>query len=330
VQRRLFLTSALCLTALHGSRLRAQRTGNGQIDVHHHVFPPRLRAALDGKIPPRFLPGEDDSLREMDASGTTHAVISFPNSDITTMEREALADLVRACNDHAVGVVAKHPNRYRLFASLPMPYVDASLSELDRIGKEVPAEGILLISNYGKRWLGDPEFSPLMQEINRRRLMIYVHPNAADCCRGLLPGVSDSIVEFQTDTSRTIGSLLFSGSAQRFSSTRFLFSHSGGTLPSLIERFVSAPKASPGLDRMMPQGALWYLRRFYYDTAQTANPSALGALLKIVPDTQVMFGSDFPYRTAAEQVSQLKDMDLGERTLQRILSGNAQQVLRFA
>src|SRR5262249_41587097 len=157
-----------------------------------------------------------------DASGTSRAVISFPNSDIAALERAALSDLIRACNDYAAGVIAKYPSRYRLFASLPMPHVDASLGELDRIGRQVSAAGILLISNYGNRWLGDQEFAPLMQEINRRKLLVYVHPNAADCCRGLLKGVSDSIVEFQTDTSRTIASWLFSGSAERFRDIRFL------------------------------------------------------------------------------------------------------------
>ena len=38
----------------------------------------------------------------------------------------------------------------------------------------------------------------------------------------------------------------------------------------------------------MPQGALWYLRRFCYDTAQTANASALGGLLQIAGPTQIV------------------------------------------
>src|SRR5262249_22097422 len=165
MQRRSFLTTgALWLATQHPSRAFARRSSNGQIDVHHHVFPPQLRAVLEGKIPARFLPGEDDSLKEMDASGTSRAVISFPNSDIAAPERAALSDLIRACNDYAAGVIAKYSSRYRLFASLPMPYVDASLGELDRIGRQVSAAGILLISNYGNRWLGDQEFAPLMQE----------------------------------------------------------------------------------------------------------------------------------------------------------------------
>ncbi len=330
MQRRAFVAQSACFLAALSVRSAPGGTPRqGQIDVHHHVFPPRMREFLSGRIPPQFLPGEDRSLAEMDASGSSMAVISFPNSDITVLDPQALTDLIRACNDHAAGVVAKNPTRYRLFASLPMPHVDASLKELERIGGDVPAAGVLLISNYGTRWLGDPQFAPLMEEINRRKLLVYVHPNPADCCKGLLHGVSDSIVEFQTDTSRTIASWLFSGSAERLQDVRFLFSHSGGTIASLMERFVSAPKASPGLDKMMPQGALWYLRRYYYDTAQTANPGALGALLNFIPDSQILFGSDFPYRTAAEQVAQLKQMNLGQATLERILIGNAHRALNL-
>ena len=328
MNRRAFLASGLLAAGTAwGDPLKPGSPA--QVDVHHHLFPPRLRETLAGKIPDAFLPGVEQSLKEIDASGTARAVISFPNSDITTLKAQELSPLIRESNDYAAGLVMKWPERYRLFASLPMPHIDASLKELARIGSEIPADGVLLITNYGNRWLGDPEFSPLLEELDRRGLLVYVHPNAADCCRGLLHGVSDSIVEFQTDTSRTIASLLFTGTAERMQKIRFLFSHSGGTLPSLVERFERAPKGAPALAAQIPKGATWYLRRFLYDTAQTANAGALGALLKIVPDSQVMFGSDFPYRTASEQVRQIREMHLGAATTQRILATNAQRILRL-
>jgi 6-methylsalicylate decarboxylase len=288
-----------------------------------------MRKALAGRVPARFLVDENQSLMAMDSDGTSLAVISYPNSDITTLEPSALSSLIQASNDYAAAVVAKNPTRYRLFASLPMPNVDASLRELERIGKEVPADGVLLISNYGSKWLGDPQFAPLMQELNRRQMLVYVHPNPADCCKGLLPGVPDSIVEFQSDTSRTIASWLFSGSAERFRDLRFLFSHSGGTIAGLIERFILAPKVSQELQKLVPEGPLWYLKRFYYDTAQSANPGALGALMNYVPDTQILFGTDFPYRTAIEQVKQLQGMALDADRLERILRSNARHLLHI-
>jgi predicted TIM-barrel fold metal-dependent hydrolase len=42
------------------------------------------------------------------------------------------------------------------------------------------------------------------------------------------------------------------------------------------------------------------LNRFHYDTAQVSLDGTLVALAKLVPVSQIMYGTDFPYRTAAE------------------------------
>jgi hypothetical protein len=47
------------------------------------------------------------------------------------------------------------------------------------------------MTNYGDRWLGVPEFGPVMEELNPRKVVVYSHPGAADCCRNLVPGIPD-------------------------------------------------------------------------------------------------------------------------------------------
>ena len=122
----------------------------------------------------------------------------------------------------------------------------------------------------------------MLEELNRRGTVVFMHPNAADCCKGLVRDCPIRIVEFETDTARTIASLLFSGAAERYRNIRFVFSHAGGTMPALIDRFTNATKVSPGVAANVPRGALAYLVS-HYDTAQAANASALGALLQSVP-----------------------------------------------
>jgi predicted TIM-barrel fold metal-dependent hydrolase len=318
-----------------GRRAAAERPDAGSgaatrsrlIDVHHHLFPPAMADALHGKLPDFSLPGVERSLHAMDADGTTTALISFPNSDIVEFDEQRLASLIRSSNDYAADLVAKHRGRYGLFASLPMPHADASLKELRYALDELHAHGILLITNYRNNWLGDALYAPVLEELNRRGTVVFMHPNAADCCKGLVPGLSDSIVEFETDTARTIASLLFSGAAERYRNIRFVFSHAGGTMPALIDRFTNATKVSPGVTANVPRGALAYLQSFHYDTAQAANASALGALLQFVPAAQVVFGTDFPYRGAAEQVASLRAMGLSTGNLADILAGNSLRLI---
>jgi predicted TIM-barrel fold metal-dependent hydrolase len=139
--------------------------------------------------------------------------------------------------------------------------------------------------------------------------------------------LSDSVIEYETDTARTLASLLFSGTAERCPDIRFIFSHAGGSMPSLIERFTTATQPSPAVAKNIPKGALAYLRAFHYDTAQAVNPTALGALLRIVEPSQVLFGTDFPYRHAPDQVAALRGLHLPATTLTAILAGNAERLI---
>ena len=75
-------------------------------------------------------------------------------------------------------------------------------------------------------------------------------------------------------------------------------SHSGGTLPFLIGRFIREQVVRK--DPRMPDGPEPVVRKYFYEIAQGNEPGQLAALLKLVPVSQLLFGSDFPYREASE------------------------------
>ncbi len=125
-----------------------------------------------------------------------------------------------------------------------------------------------------------------------------MHPTTPDCCRGLVPGVPPSTIEYATDSTRTIAHIVFSGTATKFPDIRWIFSHSGGTLPFLTSRFVRlAQERKPA---HLPDGPLPEFKKFYYELAQGNTPGQIAALLKMVSISQVMYGTDFPFRDGAE------------------------------
>jgi 6-methylsalicylate decarboxylase len=321
--RRAFLTGAvavLAATSVAAATLKVAKPArpapaalSGFVDVHHHLFPPAMVAALEPRLPKASLPGVQKSIAELNAGGTETALISFPSPDLVTLEEPRLTRLVRGCNSFATGLTHSYPGRYGLFASLPLPHLDASLKEIEFAFDQLHAAGILLLSNYNNKWLGDPWFAPLLAELNRRKALVFVHPAVAGCCKGLVPGVTDGLIEEVTDTTRTIASLVLSGAAQTYPDIRFIFSHAGGTLPAVIERF--------------PKDAAALLKSFYYDTAQAASPAALGALLSFIPPQQILFGSDFPARGAREQAAAVQSLGLKPPALKGILSENARRLL---
>ena len=224
-----------------------------------------------------------------------------PFSDPATAVR-----LTRECNEYISRLSADHPGRFGLFASLPLPNIDASLTEVAYAFDTLKADGIALFTSYGDKWLGDPAFNPVFEELNRRRAVVYTHPNTANCCGNLIPNIGEGIIEWGTDTTRAIARIVFGGAAARYPDVRLIFSHAGGTMPFLIERFVNLAKGGQ-FKTQLPDGFIAVASKFYYDTAQTSNPAAMSALSKVVPISQIVFGTDFPFRNAAEHVQGLKD-----------------------
>ena len=191
-----------------------------------------------------------------------------------------------------------HPGRFCLFACIAPPDTEGSLKEIEYAFDTLKADGIGLLTSYQDKYLGDPSFAPVYEELNRRKAVVYVHPTTPDCCRGLVPGIPPGAIEYATDSTRTIAHLVFSGTALKFPDIRWIFSHSGGTLPFLTARFTRlAQERKPA---HLPNGPVPEFRKFYYELAQGNTPGQIAALLKMVSTSQVLYGTDYPFRDGAE------------------------------
>ena len=248
---------------------------------------------------------------------------------------------VRACNEAAAKLRDDHPGRFGSFAALPLTDVDGSLREIEYALDTLKADGIGIFSNYGDKWLGHPSFAPVYEELNRRKTVTYVHPNVANCCANLLPNVPNegAMIEFGTDTTRTIADLIFSGTTTKFPDMSWIFSHAGGTMPYMIERFLQGTSAEvvPGIEtkgmtyavpKNVPMGALYEIRKMYFDTAQASNPVAMGALRKVVPVSHILYGTDVWYRTSVETAKGLVTSKVfTPAELHAIDRGNAERIM---
>jgi predicted TIM-barrel fold metal-dependent hydrolase len=255
-------------------------------------------------------PGRDwtpeRSLADMDAAGVATAFLSVTTPGVWLGHGDQAKRLARLTNDYAAKLVQDHTGRFGQFVALPLRDIDASLREIEYGLDVLKADGIGLFTSYGDVWLGDPIFDPIFEELDRRGAVVYTHPIAPDCCRNLIPGIGDAVIEYATDTTRAIARMLFTGSATRWQNIRFIWSHGGGTVPFLCERLTRAGSA---LGTALPKGVLPELQRFFYDVAQAAHPLALAALTRMVPVSQILFGTDYPYRESAEYVQMLADYD---------------------
>jgi len=296
------------------------------IDVHHHIAPPAYVQELVARglsEPPLFRWSVQKSLDDMDKAGVATALTSITTPGVWFGDDGAARRLARKCNDYAATLVRDHPGRFGVFASLPLPDVDGSLEEIAYALDTLKADGVGLMTSFEDKWLGDPAFEPVMEELNRRKAIVYTHPTVADCCRGILPVVQRAVVEFQTDTSRAIGSVLFTGTAARFPDIKFIWSHGGGTMPFLYTRYLRMPQLNPNVQPNVPNGVDYELKKFYYDVAQVAHPAALASLVRVAQVSHILFGTDFPYRTSAEHVEGVTSFFTDEAERRGVLRDNA-------
>ena len=302
----------------------------GRIDVHHHVFPPKYVAELASRnlaAPDMTNWSVAKTLDDMDKAGVATSILSVTQPAVSFAEPDLARRIARESNEWIAGLRRDYPGRFGSFAMLPMQDVDGSLREIEYALDTLKADGIGLLTSYGDKWLGNAVYAPIMNELNRRKAVLYTHPTLANCCRGLLPDVAPTVVEFGTDTSRTIADIVFSGTAARCPDLRFIFSHGGGTLPFLTERMIQAPVINKNLASRVPNGVLHELTRFYYDTAWAYNPAPLAALTKLVAASQILYGSDYPYRTGPDTVKGLTAYGFSEADMKAIGRDNAVKLI---
>ena len=295
------------------------------IDVHHHLYPPSYipRLLQDGPIPPFVRDWTPErSIEDMDRGNVGTALVTVVPSNLALGKDNGARALVRGCNDYGTKVAQSFPGRFSFLGFMPMPDVEGTLAEIAYVYDTLKLDGIGLFTSYDGKWLGDDRFTPVLEELNRRQALVIVHPLTANCCGNLISFIPDPMIEFGTDTTRTIASLIFSGAAERFPSIRWVFSHAGGTMPFLVERFLFQAGTPDGKKRL-PNGPMPALRRFFYDTAQASNPTAMGGLTKVVPVSQVLFGTDFPYRNTAEHVAGIRGCGFSASELAGIERENA-------
>jgi predicted TIM-barrel fold metal-dependent hydrolase len=262
-----------------------------RIDTHTHFSTPKLfdlatsrgvnQATLKDWTPEKML-------KQMEEGSVATSILSVSDPGVHAGNDQAARSLAREANEYAARVVRDYPGRFGFFAVLPLPDVEGALKEAVYALDTLKADGIGVLSSYEGKYLGNPAFAPLMDELNRRRTVVYCHPYCAAC--GAQPALTDAQnrgVEFVFDTTRTILSLLQTATVERCRDISFIWSHGGGTVPFITSRL-------QGAGQKLSKGVMYELQRFYYDTAQAFNPYTMPSFKKMVPVSQILFGTDYP------------------------------------
>ncbi|MBA4489834.1 amidohydrolase family protein [Paracoccus sp. S1E-3] len=310
---------------LPGGRLLAQPAAH-RIDVHHHITPPAFLAAMEEMgtaNPPMAGWSVQQSLEDMDQGGVATSIVSPSTPQLKNLSAEQGATVSRESNEYAVRLRTDHPGRFGAFAMLPLPHIDACLREIEYAFDTLKMDGVGCLTSYGDKWLGYAEFEPVWAELDRRGATVYTHPTNANCCVNVVRDLNDAFIEYGTDTARTIFTLIFSGFGEKYPNINWIFSHGGGSVPSFYERFVEQSiERPPYAGQFTREQIETQLRRFYYDTAAVSNAVTLAGTREMAGIGQIVYGTDYPYRSSIETNEGLATVFTGE-DLQAVERGNA-------
>jgi predicted TIM-barrel fold metal-dependent hydrolase len=267
-----------------------------RIDTHAHYVPPAYRRYLEdvgyfgGQGTPAWSP--EAALDEMATLGVKTSVLSVARPGFWFGDVARASAMAREVNEYAADLVREQPDRFGLFASLPLPDVDSALQEVEHAFDDLHCDGVVLLANVEGVYLGDPSLDELMAELDRREAVVFVHPNALPA--DPVPGVPVFVTDFLLDTTRAALNMVRHGVLRRYPRLKVILSHGGGLLPYASHRIASLTPMGEGggVDRA---GFLAECAAFYYDTALTASPHSMPSLLAFAQPGHVLYGSDWPY-----------------------------------
>jgi len=267
-------------------------------------------------------------LEDMDRVGIDVEVISLSTPNIFFADETRQPEVARILNDAYAELIAKHPKRFKGFASIPMDDPDAALVELHRAIDQLKMNGVVLLSNIRGRALTSPTYRPFFEEANRMKLCIFLHPMIPPNSEPFKEYVLGPLVGFPFDTTLAVARMCFDGMLRKLPDIRWIIGHLGGAIPYLMERLDSGYRDFAECRVNIDQPPSTYLKKLYYDTV-TFSPHNLRMARDLVGADHMVMGSDYPHLLGSieRSVSSIQDLAIPEYEKERIFNGTALSIL---
>ncbi len=298
-------------------------------DTHHHISPPFFEEFIrrNGNKDVYGLPHAKWSpklmLSWMDSINIEKAILSYSMPGIYYGNINETKAMARKCNKYMAGLIKEYPDRLGGFTTLPLPSAKAAIEELKYGQDTLKLDGLGLLSNAGYKYFGDESYEPFWEEVNRRKLVVYVHPVQPK--EGIKYKLLNYTYYLKMDTTKTIVDFMRSGYHKKFPDIRFLLSHGGGLMPKVMMSALKAlEEENPDIIKEFEE---WRCQLFA-DTALVGYPDEmLPDVLNFFGANHVIFGTDLcwapdKYKYFVKQISQL---DISRGTFEDIYTNNVKK-----
>ena len=220
------------------------------------------------------------------------------------------ASFCREMNDYTATLREQHPSKFGFFATLPsLNDSQACIDEIRYSMDVLKADGITLLTSYGGKYLGHPDFQEIWSEMNKRAAVIFIHPGLETmegCIKEPTP-LPSPISDWTNETTRTATHLITTDTLRNYGKCKIILPHGGGTLPYVVHR-IAHLSAEFGSNKSA-ENFLQEAKRFYFDLAFVGYDGPLQLLLDFAKPGHVLYGSDYPFGRESVVSTQLQTID---------------------
>lgn len=310
------------------------------VDFHTHPVPPIFRQAMselgidpveeDGFPLPAW--SVEEYLLFMKEANIDYSVLSAPVPHIYNGDNEKARRAAGKVNDEVASIVKNHPNRFGFAGLVPLPDVEGAILETAHVMDELGALGMKVATNMGGVYLGDKRFDPLMEEWDRRKMLVIIHPCRARLRpENVITGKVAAIYEYPADTTRAVLNMMANRIMTRYPNIKWIVPHCGSFLPYMLQRFTGVFGILTTLGMMESVDVKSEFEKLYFDIAgDHPLPTHLNMLRMVAEDSHIVYGTDYPHSPANVILKKKEQLDTGmgdSEVLEKIYRGNAKTLL---
>lgn len=270
-------------------------------------------------------------LPEMDAFGIDIQVLSLTTPGIQADDTRSAVDNAIFANDHLVGLIEAHPDRFRGFAALPLQDPEAAVRELERCVREFGFLGALVNDHTHGRYLDDLVYDDLWSALEELNVPLYIHPGSPPTEEWRVmagrPEMYGASWSWQAETGGHALRLIYAGVFDRHPSARLILGHLGEFLPFQRSRLDSRYRTLNVESPLRRKPSDYFGSNILITTSGVLAPEAVEAAVLTMGEDAVMFSVDYPYESTGEAVASIANSNLSPSQKQKVGHLNARRLL---
>jgi len=310
------------------------------IDIHGHFTAPEEADVVKGTP---FAPNVTNNLgplvlgpqrlRFVDEAGIDIQVLSHQGAWWYSTDRDMARKLINVQNQKLAEWCSAHSDRFIGLASVALQHPEMAADQLDEAVKKLGMRGVGISGHVDGEVPSTPKYDPFWTKVQDLGVPVFVHPAGADNIikDGAFKGRGDlgNIIGNPLETTFFFSRMIFDGALDRFPGVKFCGAHAGGYLPSYIGRTDVACEVRPNADCANKKHPRDYFKDQILVDSMVFTEEGLRHLVAEFGASQVVYGTDTPYKWLATVDLILKASFLKDSEKEAILSGNLMRLLKI-